>query len=757
MKGKYVGQIIPRIDARSKVTGEAMYPGDFEMDGMLHMKLLFAGRPHARVLSVDTRRAEALPGVAAVFTSKDVPVNEYGLQYPDQPVLCGPPLYADRWNSLAGKGAGRDIVRFVGDQVAAVVAETEEIAETALSLIDVVYEDLPVVSDPRDALKSGAPRLHPAYPGIDIHPELVFDGNIASRHRIYQGDVETALEQADVVVEAEYEIPGQEHAYLQPEAGLAYIDDENRITVIVGGQWTHEDRAQIAHALEIPEDDVRVIYPAIGGAFGGREDMSVQIVLALAVQRLQRPVKIVWSRRESILGHHKRHRVFARARWSATKDGDLLSAEIDVAADAGAYVYTTNKVMGNLLLTCNGPYKIPNVKTEVLGVYTNNIPGGAFRGFGSPQGNFIAESQMNKLAAALKMDPVELRLRNLIHNGEPLPWGTPLPDDARGLEQSLIAAAEAIGWQRTANGWNAPKPASEPNAPHLKRGTGIAVAFKNVGFSFGYQENAWAGIELRGTAEIEEAIVFAASSDVGQGTRTVICQMAAEALSLPIEKVTLEAMDTAITGSAGSCSASRMTFMIGNAVRGAAAAALEKWHAEERPAKATYTYLAPKTTQIDRETGYGTPNFSYGYVAIAAEVVVDTQTGTCTYPKIACANDVGQAINPRLLEGQIEGGVIQALGWATTEHFVERDGYPLSGTLSTYLIPTIEDIPQRVVPIIIENEEPNGPWGARGMAEMPFIAVASALQHALHEATGIWYNKFPFNVECVLRGLKGLI
>lgn len=748
MKGNYVGQIIPRIDARDKVTGEALYPGDFAMEGMLHMKLLFAGRPHARVVRVDTAQAEALPGVKAVFTSKDVPVNEYGLQYPDQPVLCGPPPHR-------GGKEGGDIVRFVGDQIAAVVAETEDIAEQAVALIDVEYEDLPVISDPRDALKPDAPRLHPSYPGIGIHPELVFDGNIVSRHRIHQGDVDAALARADVVIESEYEIPGQEHAYLQPEAGLAYLDEEGRITVIVGGQWTHEDQAQIAHALAIPEETVRVIYPAIGGAFGGREDMSVQIVLAIAVQRLRCPVKIVWSRRESIVGHHKRHRAFARARWSATKDGDLLSAEIDVIADAGAYIYTTNKVMGNLLLTCNGPYRIPNVKTEVLGVYTNNIPGGAFRGFGAPQGNFIAESQMNKLAEALKMDPVELRLRNLIRNGDPMPWGTPLPDDARGLEQSLVAAAEAIGWVQTAEGWRAPDFGAEPDS-HLKHGVGVALAFKNVGFSFAYQENAWVGIELHGAADIDGAIVYAASSDVGQGTRTVICQMAAEALGLPIDKVRLEAMDTAITGSAGSCSASRMTFMIGNAVRGAAQVALEKWQAEERPVKAEYTYLAPKTTQIDAETGYGTPNFSYGYVAIAAEVVVDTQTGVCTYPKIACANDVGQAINPRLLEGQIEGGVIQALGWATTENFIERDGYPLTGTLSTYLIPTIEDIPRRVVPIIIENEEPNGPWGARGMAEMPFIAVASALHHALRNATGVWYNKFPFTVERVLRGLRGV-
>ncbi len=753
MKGNYVGQPIQRGDARAKVTGAAPYPGDFVMEGMTHMKLLFAGRPHARVCSVDVTAAAALPGVLAVFTSRDVPVNEYGLQYPDQPVLCGP---CDR--------AGADIVRFVGDQVAAVVAETEAIAEQALRLIAVDYEDLPVISDPRAALEPDAPVLHPPYPGVDYHPELVFEGNLVSRHRIRQGDLDAAWMQADVIVEADYEIPGQEHAYLQPEAGLAYLDEENRITVVVSGQWIHEDRAEIARALgfseEQAEERVRVIYPAIGGAFGGREDMSVQIVLALAVWRLEqrgirRPVRIEWSREESIIGHHKRHHVFAHARWAATHDGKLLAAETHVIADAGAYIYTTNKVLGNLILTVNGVYKIPHVKTDVLGVYTNNIPGGAFRGFGAPQGNFIAESQMNKLADALGLDPVEFRLRNLVHNGDPMPWGQPLPDDARGLEDCLIAAASAIGWKKNDAGWRAPTVEPKVNdPPYLKRGIGIALAFKNIGFSFGYQENAWAAVELHGSKEIEKVVVFAASADVGQGTRTAICQMAAEILEVPLEIVHLEAMDTAITGNSGSCSASRMTFMIGNAIQGAAGIALAGWGDEERPARGEFTYLAPQTTRMDTETGHSHPNFSYGYVAIAAEVAVDTQTGECCYPQIICANDVGQAINPRLLEGQIEGGVVQAFGWAVTEQFIERESRPLTKSLSTYLMPTIADIPGRVISIIIENAEPNGPWGARGMAEMPFIAVASAIHHAMRKATGLWFNCFPFTAERILRGLR---
>ncbi|MBN1259117.1 MAG: xanthine dehydrogenase family protein [Anaerolineae bacterium] len=746
MKGNYVGQPELRIDARDKVTGDAPYPGDFTMKGQLFMKLRFAGRPHARVVAVDATAALDVPGVVAIFTSRDVPVNEYGLQYPDQPVLCGP----------GSAKEGTDVARFVGDQVAAVVAETEEAAEIARDLIEIAYEDLPVVSDPREALKPGAPRLHPPYPGLDIHPELVFDGNICSRHRIRRGDVEAVWNEAAVILESTYEIPGQEHIFLQPEAGFGYIDDEGRITIVTSTQWAHEDQHEIAHALDIPPEQVRVILPAIGGAFGGKEDMSVQIVLALAVWKLQRPVKIVWSRRESILGHHKRHRVFARARWAADAEGRLLAAETEVIADAGAYTYTTNKVLGNLVLTVNGPYRIPNIKTDVLGVYTNNIPGGAFRGFGAPQGNFIVESQMNKLAEALEIDPLEIRLRNLIRDGEPLPWGKPLPDSAVGLRDTLIAVGEALGWQETGAGWRAPEITPEPgDPPYLQRGKGIALGFKNVGFSFGYQENAWAGIELRGDTEIEEALVFAASSDVGQGTRTAIRQMAAEALDVPIERVCVAPADTTLTGSSGSCSASRMTFMIGNAIRGAAAEALVKWNNEERPAKADYTYLAPQTTQIDTETGYGHPNFSYGYVAVGADIAIDTELGIVHTRRLVCANDVGQAINPRLLEGQIEGGVVQALGWATTEHFIEKDGIPLTDTMSTYLIPTISDIPDEVKAIIIENPEPNGPWGARGMAEMPFIAVAAALHHAVRNTVGHWTNRFPFTSERILRTLKG--
>ncbi|HIE57738.1 MAG TPA: aldehyde oxidase, partial [Anaerolineales bacterium] len=388
----------PRIDAISKVTGQALYPGDINKPNQAYMKIRFAGRPHAIIKALDTSKAEALPGVIAVFTAKDVPNNEYGLIMPDQPVLCG----------LGSNKPFADRVRFVGDQVALVVAETPEIAARARDLIEIQYRDLPVITDPEAARQPDAPLLHPDK-----------DSNVLLQYRVRKGDLEAGFAQADVIVESEYRTPAQEHAYLQPEAGLGYVDEAGRVTVEVAGQWLHEEREQIAHALNLPEEQIRVIHPAIGGAFGGREDISVQIVLALAAWKLHqrginRPVKIIWSREESIIGHHKRHPYIIRTRWGATKTGKITAAQVELIEDAGAYAYTSTKVMGNATLMCTGPYEIPNVKIDTYAIYTNHVPGGAFRGFGGPQGAFAAETQMNKLAEALDMDPVELRMKNIV-------------------------------------------------------------------------------------------------------------------------------------------------------------------------------------------------------------------------------------------------------------------------------------------------------------------------------------------------------
>ncbi len=451
-----VGKSLPRVDARGKVTGETTYSGDLSMPGMLHMKMLFAGRPHARIKAIDTSKAEAAPGVAAVYTAKDVPVNEYGLQWQDQPVLCGP----------GSSKPGADVARFVGDQVAVVVAESEAQAAAAVKLIEVEYEDLPVVTDPLEAMKTGSPRVH----------EFIGDSNICVHYKIRKGNVEDAFAKADVIVESEYRTPVQEHAYLQPEAGLAYIDDEGRITVVCGGQWTHEDQEQIAHSLNLPEERIRVIYPAIGGAFGGREDMSVQIVLALAALKLKRPVRIIWSRQESIIGHGKRHPAVLRAKWGATKDGRLIAIENEIIGDAGAYMYTTNKVLGNTTITSTGPYFVPNVKTDVYGVYTNNAPGAAFRGFGAPQALFMAEMQMDKLAEKLGMDPVEFRLKNALKDGDTLGVGTPSPSPVSVIE-CIEAAREKFGWESD-RGRKTEDRDSRHGQPSTVRGRGFAAGFQ---------------------------------------------------------------------------------------------------------------------------------------------------------------------------------------------------------------------------------------------------------------------------------------
>ena len=400
-----VGSSISRIDAKYKTTGEAIYPGDIDRPGMLHMKVLFAERPHARVRRIDTAKAEAAPGVVGVFTAADVPNNIYGLNVPDQPVLCGP-----------GAPEGMpdaDIVRFVGDQVAVAVAETEAQAAAALGLIEIDWEDLPVVNDPLEARQPDSPLVH-AYR----------DSNVLLEYHIRRGELDAAFAQADVIVEHTYRTGAQEHAYLQPEAGVATVDELGRIVVDVAGQWAHKDREQIATSLRLPQEQIVVRYPAIGGAFGGREDMSVQIILALAAWRLHqrgvlagRSIKTIWSRRESIIGHHKRHPMVIHAKWGATRDGKLVAQQMDMTSDCGAYACTSTKVLGNATLACLGPYECPNQWVDARTVYTTNVPSGAFRGFGGPQAHFAAEMQMNKLAEALGIDPVELRLRNVWHEG----------------------------------------------------------------------------------------------------------------------------------------------------------------------------------------------------------------------------------------------------------------------------------------------------------------------------------------------------
>lgn len=736
MTYKTIGQPIKRLDAYGKVTGQTLYPGDRNQEDELWLKVLFARRPHARILSIDTAEAKALPGVIDILTAQDVPINQYGLQVPDQPVLCGPD----------SNKKGGDIVRFVGDQVAVVIAENETLAAQARDLIKVDYEDLTIVYNPEFALSGQAPQLHPNVLN-----------NIADYKRIRLGNPAEVWDSCNVIIEGVYHTPFQEHAYLQPEAGTAFFDDEDRITVRCAGQWTWEDQQQIAHALDLPPDRIRVVYDAIGGAFGGREDMSIQIILALAVYRLheryenRRPLKLIWSREESMIGHCKRHPMVIKAKWGARNDGTLLAAEIKILSDAGAYMYTSNKVLGNAVITATGPYHFPHVKLDAYAVYTNNMVSGAFRGFGGPQGHFAAEMQMNKLAEKLGIDPVDLRLKNILNEDKTLSVGTTMPGGV-SLEEVIRQTAWKSKWhyqgQRGVNDPDYPE-----DLPRFVTGRAFAAGFKNVGFSLGYDENSWAEVELRGDGNIETAIVRLAGADVGQGHHTVMAQIAAEALDLNLEKIELAVSDTAFTESSGSASASRLTFMAGNAVKEAAEFALRKWHNEERPAIAEATWLAPKTTPFDPQTGYSVPSFAYGYVAQMAEVTVDTETGFITVNRVVCADDVGKAINPDQIVGQIEGAIVQAHGYTILEDFRMDKGQVLTPHFSTYLIPGVYDIPNRVDSIIVENPHPNGPYGVRGMAEMPYLPYAPLIASAVFDAIGIWFDEFPLTPERVLRGL----
>jgi len=724
-----IGKPIDRFDSHDKVTGKALFPGDINLPDQVFMRTLLSPSPHAIIRQVEFADAMRLPGVIAVLTAEDVPLNEYGLVTNDQPVLCGP-------NSTK---AYSDRTRFIGDQVALVIAEDDRIAKKAKRLVRIDYQSLDILTDPHQSLSKNA---------VIIHPDC--RSNVLYAREIEFGSVGSAFSSADFVIESVYQTPVQEHVFLQPEAGIAFIDGEDRITVITSGQWAHGDRRQIAHALQMQEEKVRVIYAAIGGAFGGKEDISVQISLALAVKRLnemgiRRPIKTIWSRKESIYGHSKRHPFTIYAKWGAKANGKITAASMDIIADAGAYASSTEAVLSVATNLAIGPYYIPNVHIHARAVYTNNIPSGSFRGFGSPQVTFAAEMQINKLAQLLDIDPVELRMRNLIKEGELTPLGTALP---RGIsiERVLRACATRAGWNHTEEGWQLDKtPMGKRYANgSLVKGIGIASGYKSFGIP---PDECWAAVEIYGGEGIEKVIVRNAGADLGQGAHSVFRQFASTALSVSVEIIEVIASDTSKSENSGSSSASRITFMAGNAILGASKEALRKWKAKERPAVGEFLYKAPKILSDHEGRIKEHPNFGYGYVAQAIEVEIDRETGVSRVLRVISANDVGRAINPVQVKGQIEGAVVQALGYAKMENFRQENGDPLTNSLATYLVPTIMDIPGKLESILIEELDPNGPMGARGMGEMPFVPFAPAFTSAVQNAVGIWFDQIPLLPE----------
>ncbi len=717
-----VGHTVTRRDSRAKVMGEANYAADIAVPGMLHMKIVFAGRPHALIRALDATPALAVPGVVDVLTAADVPVNVRGLIWPDQQVFC------DRR------------VRFEGDQVCAVIAETVEAAEAGARALHIEYEDLPVLATIEAATRPDAPLLHDDKPG-----------NVCHSIRLRKGDADAALAAADLVISGEFNTPMQEHAYLEPEAGLGYIDDEGRVAVRTSGQATHDDLRQIAAALDLPEDRVRVIYGAIGGAFGGREDISVQAALAVAAWKTRRPVKVVWSREESIIGHGKRHAYTIRHTWGARRDGTLVAARIDVISDAGAYNYTSSEVLANFLYSAAGAYEFPNLSLDGATIFTNNVPGCAFRGFGSPQSTFASEMMIGRLGEALGIDPVTIRLRNCVRNGSRLITGSPITGEV-SLPDLIEACARKAGAVYDGERWTMP-PARAASSPHKRRGFGIAAGMKNSGFGWGIPEGSDARVVLHGKRQIERAVVYTAASDVGQGAHSALAQIAAETLGVPLERVEMVVSDTATAGNSGPCSASRMTIWGGSAVRAAAAEALANWRNEDRPASGGGWWAAPETTPLlaDREANL---NFvSYAYGAHAAEVEVDIETGEIEVLRIVAAHDPGRAVNPQQVRGQLQGGLVQALGWTLTENFITRDGMIRTDRLSTYLIPTIRDVTAEVEYVMLERPDDVSAYGVRGVGEISMILPAPAITAAVGDALGVRFDRLPLTPEAVVMGL----
>jgi CO/xanthine dehydrogenase Mo-binding subunit len=733
MTATLIGAPLARPDALGKVTGATRYPGDLIRPGMLHLKVVFAGRPHARIRAIDTTAALAHPGVVAVLTAADVPYNAHGLIEDDQPVLCD------------------DVVRFEGDKVALVVAESIEAAEAGARLVAVDYLDLPAVFAPRAAMAVDAPLVH-ARKGT----------NVLLHRPIRKGDVAKGFAEADVVLDGEFTTGWQEHAYLQPEAGIAYPDDQGRIVVETAGQWLHEDRKQIAKMLSLPEDHVVIRYAAIGGAFGGREDLSLQHLLALAAWKLRRPVAIIWNREESIVAHHKRHPMSIRCRWGATREGKITAVEAEIVADGGAYASTSVEVTKVASVFASGAYDVPNIAVDGYAVYTHNVPSGAFRGFGAPQAQFAAEIMVTRLAHTHGIDPIDMRRLNLYREGSLEPTQHPLPPGVsiREVFDRCVEELRGTGGQEDRRSTSHPslRLSVSPSPfcpPHVRRGIGLACGIKNVGYSFGFPEQATATVELTGRFEEERrGRVRVGAADVGQGTHLALRQIAAEALGLPFERVEMVTDDSAEAPNAGSASASRLTFMAGRAVAEAAAKALAEWRdTEQEHVSVTYQFRPPATTSLDDVTGAGTPNYCYGYAAQAVEVEVNLLTGQVQVLRIISVHDVGKAINRQQVEGQIEGCLAQALGYALLEDFRVENGRVVTRYFNNYLLPTALDMPTEIIPVILELADPNGPYGARGVAEMPLVPFAPAVAAAIHNATGVWVMQQPMTPERVLTAL----
>jgi CO/xanthine dehydrogenase Mo-binding subunit len=721
-----VGTRLPRADAAPKVTGEFAYSSDLSTPGMLFGHTLRSTLAHAAIRSLDITAALALPGVHAVLTHADVPgAKTYGLEVRDQPVLA-----VDR-------------IRYFGEPVALVAATHPEQARRAAARIEVDYEPLDPITE-----------MERATEGPDLHPERPVEGhgyrsdprpNVVRTLVIAHGD---PAAEGEVAVEGTYETGIQDQAFLGPESGLAVPDGEGGIDIYVATQWLHVDRAQIAPCLDLPPDRVRVHLAGVGGAFGGREDVSMQIHAALLALHTNRAVKIVYSREESFTGHVHRHPSKTWARHTATPDGRLVSVEMRILLDGGAYASSSTAVCANAAAFACGPYHVPNARLEATVVYTNNPPCGAMRGFGAVQTCFAAEAQMDRLAAKLGLDPVELRLRNALTTGDILPTGQriecPLPtaEVIRAAAALEPPAAEALPRDpiRLPGGAG-----NTTRGEGVRRGVGFAVGFKNIGFSEGYDDYCTARVRLLADGSAE---VHCAAAEVGQGVAHVILLVARS--ELRTDRVRLADASTATVGSAGSTSASRQTYMVSGAVRDACRAALAEREARggvEVDVERTFRHLP--TSPLDPETGQVTGERAHVSFAVAAMRVVaevDVELGLTRVVWIGVAQEVGRALDRQAVEGQIEGGIAQGLGLAVMEEIKTSAGLITNASFTDYLIPTALDMP-RVETVIIEVPDPDAPYGVKGVGEPPTVVATAAVVAALRDACGRELRRAPVSLD----------
>ncbi|WP_086564351.1 xanthine dehydrogenase family protein molybdopterin-binding subunit [Streptomyces africanus] len=769
-----IGESTLRPDGTLKVTGEFAYSSDMWHEDMLWGQILRSTVAHAEIVSIDTGEALATPGVYAVLTYDDLPtdVKNYGLEIQDTPVLAH------------GK------VRHHGEPVALVAADHPETARRAAAKIRVDYRELPVITDEASATAPDAILVHENRD--DHHAGHVPHPNIVHRQPIVRGDVAQARERADVIVEGEYTFGMQDQAFLGPESGLAVPEEDGGVHLYIATQWLHSDLRQIAPVLGLPEDKVRMTLSGVGGAFGGREDLSMQIHACLLALRTGKPVKIVYNRFESFFGHVHRHPAKLYYEHGATKDGKLTHMKCRIVLDGGAYASASPAVVGNASSLSVGPYVIDDVDIEALALYTNNPPCGAMRGFGAVQACFAYEAQMDKLAKKLGMDPVEFRQLNSMEQGTLMPTGQPVDSPAPVAE--LLRRVKAMPmpperqWESSEGADLRELPGGLSNTTHgegVVRGVGYAVGIKNVGFSEGFDDYSTAKVRMEVAGGEPVVTVHTAMAEVGQGGVTVHAQIARTELG--VTQVTIHPANTQV-GSAGSTSASRQTYVTGGAVRNACelvrAKVLEigrRKFGSSHPAWATAELLLEggkvvtdggevlvdladvledeaveveeewrhrPTEPFDLRTGQGNGHVQYSFAAHRAVVEVDTELGLVKVIELACAQDVGKALNPLSVLGQIQGGTTQGLGVAVMEEIIvdPKTAKVKNPSFTDYLIPTILDTP--TIPVdVLELADDHAPYGLRGVGEAPTLSSTPAVLAAIRNATGLELNRTPVRPE----------